>query len=292
MHRRLFLRNGSLLLLSGVAGPGLSDQRETVSTENPVVRFAMITDLHYADKDRAGTRHYRETIAKLAQAAKQFQTEKPDFLATLGDLIDAAEEVETELGYLKRITREMDKIKLPKHYVLGNHCVDTLTKGEFLAGTGQSKSYYSFDRKGIHFVVLDACFRSDGVAYQRKNFDWTDPNIEEREVEWLKQDLASTHKKTIVLVHQRLDVAGPYGIKNANQVRKILEDSGKVLAVFQGHSHENEHQLIGDIHYCTLMAMVEGSFEASNGFSIASVFADGTIRLDGFRKQSSHTWQS
>ncbi|MCH2210885.1 MAG: metallophosphoesterase [Fuerstiella sp.] len=292
MHRRLFLRNGSLLLLSGMASPCISARREAVTGETPEVRFAMVTDLHYADKDPAGTRYYRETIAKLAQAAGQFQTEKPDFLAVLGDLIDAAEEVETELGYLKRIAQEMDKIKLSKHYVLGNHCVDTLTKGEFLAGIGQEDSYYSFDKAGIHFVVLDACFRSDGVAYQRKNFEWTDPNIQEREVEWLKQDLTGTDKKTIVLVHQRLDVAGPYGIRNADRVRKVLEDSGKVLAVFQGHSHENEHQIIGDIHYCTLVAMVEGSFEASNGFSVASVFADGTIQLEGFRKQSSHTWQS
>ena len=293
--RRLFLRDGSLLLLSGSVGLGLNGRLaaalEATSRDDAAVRFAMITDLHYADKDPAGTRHYRETIAKLAQAGKQFQAEKPDILAALGDLIDAAEEVETELGYLKRITQELDKIKLPKHYVLGNHCVDTLTKREFLAGVGQAKSYYSFDKGGIHFVVLDACFRSDGVPYQRKNFEWTDPNIEKREVEWLKQDLANTDKQTVVLVHQRLDVTGSYGIKNADQVRKVLEDSGKVLAVFQGHSHENEHKLIGDIHYCTLVAMVEGSFEASNGFSIASVFADGTIRLNGFRKQSSFVWQ-
>ena len=294
--RRLFLRDGSLLLLSGSVGLGLSGRLaaalEAASPDDAAVRFAMITDLHYADKDTAGTRHYRETIAKLAQAGKQFQAEKPDFLAALGDLIDAAKEVQTELGYLKRISQELDKIKLPKHYVLGNHCVDTLTKGEFLAGVGQAKSYYSFDKGGIHFVVLDACFRSDGVPYQRKNFEWTDPNIEKREVEWLKQDLAGTDKKTVVFVHQRLDVTGSYGIKNADQVRKVLEDSGKVLAVFQGHSHENEHKLIGDIHYCTLVAMVEGSFEASNGFSIASVFADGTIRLNGFRKQSSYSWQA
>ncbi len=292
--RRLFLRDGSLLLFSGSVGLGLSGRLaaalEAPAQDDAAVRFAMITDLHYADKDTAGTRHYRETIAKLAQAGKQFQTEKPDFLAALGDLIDAAADVQTELGYLKRISQEMDKIKLPKHYVLGNHCVDTLTKQEFLDGVGQKKSYYSFDQGGIHFVVLDACFRSDGVAYQRKNFEWTDPNIEKREVEWLKQDLADSDKPTIVLVHQRLDVTGPYGIKNAAEVRQVLEDSGKVLAVFQGHSHENEHKLIGDIHYCTLVAMVEGSFEASNGFSVASVFADGTIQLSGFRQQDSYRW--
>ncbi|MCH2181779.1 MAG: metallophosphoesterase [Mariniblastus sp.] len=292
--RRLFLRDGSLLMLAGATGIGfqgrLEAALETTSPDDAVARFALITDLHYADKETAGTRHYRETPAKLAQAAKQFANAKPDFLAALGDLIDAADDVPTELGYLQQISNELDKIQLPKHYVLGNHCVDTLTKREFLDGVGQEKSYYSFDQGGVHFVVLDACFRSDGVPYQRKNFEWTDPNIEKREVDWLKQDLANTDKKTVVFVHQRLDVTGPYGIKNAAEVRKVLEDSGNVLAVFQGHSHENEHQLIGGIHYCTLVAMVEGAFQASNGFSVASVFADGTIRLSGFRQQSSYNW--
>ena len=292
--RRVFLRDGSLLMLSGAVGLGLPGRREAErqapAADEAIARFALITDLHYADKDPAGTRHYRETIGKLTEAAKQFAVEKPNFVAALGDLIDAADKVETELGYLQRITAEMDKINLPKHYVLGNHCVDTLTKQEFLDGVGQEKSYYSFDQGGVHFVVLDACFRSDGVAYQRKNFEWTDPNIEKREVEWLKQDLADSNKPTIVLVHQRLDVTGPYGIKNAAKVRQVLEDSGQVLAVFQGHSHENEHRLIEGIHYCTLVAMVEGSFQASNGFSVASVFADGTIQLSGFRQQDSYRW--
>ncbi|MEC9094911.1 MAG: metallophosphoesterase [Planctomycetota bacterium] len=287
MYRRLFLRDGSLLLLSGSLG--LTRPLQAADTD-PAVRFAMITDLHYADKDTAGSRHYRETLPKLAEAAKQFDREKPDFLAALGDLIDAAADVKTEQGYLRRITKELNKIKLPKHYVLGNHCVDTLTKQEFLAGVNQKQSYYSFDKQGVHFVVLDACFRHDGVPYQRKNFEWTDPNIPPKELDWLKQDLANTNHNTIVFVHQRLDVTGSYGIKNAAAVRKTLEDSGKVLAVFQGHSHKNEHKVIGDIHYCTMVAMVEGSFDTRNGFSTAGVFADGTIHITGFRNQNSYKW--
>ena len=294
--RRVFLRDGSLLMLAGTVGLNVgpsahAERSRQAPADDEVVRFALITDLHYADKEAAGTRHYRETPAKLSQAAQRWRAEKPDFLAALGDLIDAAEDVQTELGYLRQIRGELDKIELPKHYVLGNHCVDTLTKQEFLNGVGQEKSYYSFDQGNVHFVVLDACFRSDGVSYQRKNFEWTDPNIEKREVDWLRQDLSDTDKPTIVLVHQRLDIEGPYGIKNAAAVRNILESSGKVLAVFQGHSHENEHRMIEGIHYCTLVAMVEGTFEDSNGFSVASVYQDGTIRLSGFRQQESYHWQ-
>jgi len=289
MLRRLFLKDGSLLLVGSAVA--LQNRTGIAEIADANVLFSMITDLHYADKPPAGSRHYRETIAKLKQATAQFEKEKPDFLVCLGDLIDAAADVKTELGYLTRITKEMANIKIAKHYVLGNHCVDTLTKKEFLGGVGQEKSYYSFDKGNIHFVVLDACFRSDGVPYQRKNFVWTDPNVPPAELQWLKQDLADADKPTVVFAHQRLDNAGSHGIKNADEVRKVLEDSGQVLAVFQGHSHQNEHKVIGEIHYCTLVAMVEGSLEASNGCSTASVFADGTIRVTGFRKQTSYAWE-
>ncbi|MCS5629396.1 MAG: metallophosphoesterase, partial [Pirellulaceae bacterium] len=135
MLRRLFLKDGSLLLVgSAVALQNLTGMEGAADAN---VRFSMITDLHYADKPPAGSRHYRETIAKLEQATAQFEKDKPDFLVCLGDLIDAAADVKTELGYLTRITKEMANIKLAKHYVLGNHCVDTLTKKEFLDGVGQ-----------------------------------------------------------------------------------------------------------------------------------------------------------
>ena len=175
--------------------------------------------------------------------------------------------------------------------MLGNHCVYTLTKQEFLAGVEQKRSYYSFDVGGIHFVVLDSCFRSDGKPYGRKNFQWTDPNIPPAEVEWLAADLKATSGKTVVFAHQRLDVGSPYGVKNAPEIRKILENSGKVLAVFQGHSHKNDYREIDGIHYCTLVAMVEGSGAASNGYSTMRFDDQGTIHISGFRKQNDYVWQ-
>jgi len=57
---------------------------------------------------------------------------------------------------------------------LANHCVDTLTKEQFLGTCGASRSYYSLDVGGFHFVILDACFRHDGQPYGNKNSNWTD----------------------------------------------------------------------------------------------------------------------
>lgn len=289
LDRRSFVRDGSLYLIG--AGLSLSQTSKLLADESErAVRVGLVTDLHYADKAPAGTRHYRETLAKLEEAAKQFQQDRPDHVVELGDFIDAADSVEVEKGYLKRINKDFSALPGKKHYVLGNHCVYTLTKEEFLEGVGQKKSYYSFDAGGFHFVVLDACFRSDGQPYGRKNFQWTDPNIPEEQVEWLAANLKAATDRTIVFVHQRLDVSNVYGVKNAAQVRKVLEDSGKVLAVFQGHSHENDLRDINGIHYCVHRAMIEGSGAENNGYSTMDVFVDGTMRITGFRKQKKYEW--
>lgn len=290
-QRRIFLKNGTLLLLGTGVNANMLDSilgREEASKHS--VRIGMVTDLHYADKQPAGSRHYRETIAKLEEAGKQFEQVKPDFIVELGDFIDAADTVQAEKGYLTRINKDFAALPGDKHYVLGNHCVSFLTKQEFLDGVGQQKSYYSFDVGGFHFVVLDSCFRSDGKPYGRKNFQWTDANIPEEQIEWLRADLGQCKGQAIIFAHQRLDVSNNYGVKNCTQVREVLQDSDKVLAVFQGHSHKNDYQEIAGIHYCVLTAMVEGSGEQNNGYSTMDVFGDGTIRLAGHRRQKNYEW--
>jgi len=288
LGRRAFLRNGTLVL----AAASLSSGKLFADDEASLLRVGLVTDLHYADKVPAGTRHYRESLTKLEEAATQFEKDQATFLVELGDLIDAADSsVDVEQSYLKTINREFSTICTDRHYVLGNHCVDTLTKEEFLGGVEQEKSYYSFDRGDFHFVVLDSCFRSDGQPYGRKNSHWTDANIPAPELEWLEADLKTNDKPVIVFAHQRLDVSNNHGVKNNAEVRKVLESSEKVLAVFQGHSHQNDLKEIGGIHYCTLVAMVEGSGPENNGYSLMEIEPNGSIQLTGFRKQKPYKWE-
>ncbi len=290
-RRRVMLRNGALILASAAIDPTtlLADDKDAKSRETKL-RIGLVTDLHFADKAPAGTRHYRETLGKLNEAAMQFGQHKLDFVVELGDFIDAAASVDVERRYLKKVNTAFSKICNDRHYVLGNHCVDTLTKEEFLGGIEKQRSYYSFDRGEFHFVVLDSCFRGDGQPYGRRNFKWTDANVPAAELDWLKADLQASQYPVIVFAHQRLDVANNHGVKNNADVRKVLESSGNVLAVFQGHSHQNDLKSIGGIHYCTLVAMVEGSGETNNGYSVMELDGRATIRLNGFRKQRSHTW--
>jgi len=285
--RRSFLQAGGCLVLAGAQAAECPAHAADAAAE---LRIGLVTDLHYADKPAAGSRHYRETPAKLAEAAEKLADERIDVLVALGDLIDSIDTVPGELRNLELIHKQLAGIGEKQHFVLGNHCVDRLTKNEFLSVVGQEQSSYSFDHSGFHFVILDACFRADGEPYGRQNFKWTDANIPRSQIEWLEADLAAATTPVIVFAHQRLDEAKSHSVRNAAEVRKTLEQSGRVLAVFQGHSHYNSLQDLDGIHYCTLAAMVEGSGPGANAYGVLRISGDGTIRVQGFQQQKGYDW--
>ena len=259
----------------------------------PAVRVGLVTDTHYADADPRGRRYYRESLGKMREAVEVLQKRGVDVAIELGDFIDSLPQATaaSEIGFLKRIDAEFCRLRrAERHYVLGNHCVTTLTKEEFLRTVQRPRSYYAFDRGGFHFVILDACFRRDGAPYGQGNFTWTDTEIPLEEREWLAADLKATKNKVIVFVHQRLDlpVGDKYAICSSPEVRRILEESSKVWAVFMGHSHTNEYRRINGIHYVTLAAMVEGSGAANSAYAVLNVYPDGTLRLKGFRRHAEH----
>lgn len=253
------------------------------------VRFGVVTDCHYADADPAGKRFYRQSLGKLGECVTRMNAEKVDFLIELGDFKDQGRppvEADT-LAYLKDIEAVFQRFNGPTYHVLGNHDTDSISKPQFLdrvtnTGIDPARSYYSFDAHGLHCIVLDANYRSDGVDYDRGNFDWTDANLPVAELDWLRKDLTATAGPAVVFVHQLLDGTDSVSIKNAGQVREILEASGKVQAVFQGHHHEGRYSQINGIHYYTLRALVEGHGEDSNSYAIVEVTGDLTIRIVGY----------
>ena len=76
----------------------------TPSHEQCSLAFGVITDLHYADKDMAINRFYRESDKKLRACIDTFNDLKPSFVIELGDFIDKAER-QVEIGYLEAIDR-------------------------------------------------------------------------------------------------------------------------------------------------------------------------------------------
>jgi len=255
------------------------------------VRFGIVTDCHYADADTVGSRYYRLSLDKLDECVEAMNEQEVDFLVELGDFKDqdSPPTGQKTLSYLRAIESVFCKFDGPAYHVLGNHDQDSLSKTQFLTnienkGINPGSSYYSFDFNGIHIVVLDANYKSDGTDYDRGNFDWTDANIPPVELQWLSRDLATSRGAVIVLVHQLLDGAGSHYINNAAEVRRILEQSGRVLAVFQGHRHDGGYSLIEGIHYYTLKAVVEGSGPENNSYAIVEVRPDMSITVTGYRK--------
>ena len=289
--RRVFLR-ASAGTLGGLALAPLSCAPQLIRrARRPTAKFGIVTDTHYADIDTVGTRFYRHSLDKLAECVELMNAKKVDFLIELGDFKDQNNPpVEQKtLSYLLTVEKVFQQFNGPTYHVLGNHDEDSISKSQLLANIKNTNidspcSYYSFDLKTLHFVILDANYTTDGSNYNHGNFDWTDANIAPDELDWLKHDLAAARGPVIVFIHQPLDGAGQYYVKNAADVRQVLQESGKVLAVFQGHYHQGSYSLIESIHYYTLKATVEGPGPQDNSYAVVEVLPNCTITVTGYRK--------
>ncbi|HGE72780.1 TPA: alkaline phosphatase [Candidatus Poribacteria bacterium] len=251
------------------------------------ITIGILTDVHYAERDTIWSRYFRDSLSKVRSAISFFNQANPDFCVYLGDNIDKGPTREIELEYLMLIKSEYAKFNGIGHYVIGNHDLASFSKEQFLKICGSREKYYSFDYGPFHFIILDGCYNQDESDYDSGNFDWRYAYIPKIEQEWLIKDLQNSEKKAIIFVHQRLDDDnGLHGIGNSKTIRQILEDSGKVIAVFQGHDHFGAQNYINDINYFTFQAVVEGQGLENNSYSLIHIWNDGTIKIEGFGKQN------
>jgi len=287
--RRDFLK-ASTAIVAGLSFKASTAYADIKNDRNkPVIRFGIVTDPHYADADIKGSRYYRDSKTKMKQCVEFMNNEKVDFLIEIGDFKDnsSSQSESSTLEYLSTIEKIFTQFNGPRYHVLGNHDMDSISKQQFLAqientGINKTRSYYSFDSNEIHFVVMDANYTDDGSDYDHGDFVWTDVNIPENQLDWLKQDLAETNTPVIVFVHQRLDGTGSVFVNNAEQVRQILQQSRKVLTVFQGHHHEGGYSSVENIHYYTLKAMVEGAGLQNTSHAIVEIDTHGNLTVTGY----------
>jgi len=267
--------------------------------EPPLLRFGVVTDLHYADIDAAGTRGYRESDDKLAESVQVLNAKGAAFLVELGDFKDqdrAPDEART-LKYLETIESVFAGFKGPRYHVLGNHDTDSLSKAQFLArapntGVVPNATHYTFVAGGVRFVVLDASHKGDGSDYDHGNFDWGDSNVDAPQIAWLTKTLAASAEPVVVFVHQQLDGTGAYYVKNAADVRAALEKSGKVIAVLQGHRHEGGFSTINGIPYFTFRGLVEGAGLWNSSYAIVDVMPDLELRVLGYRRADTRSFRA
>ncbi len=279
-----------------------------------LVRFGLISDAHVCDKAdqssaislNASPRYFTGGLAKLEAFGEAMNEAGAAFVAELGDFTDNPADgglpydkrKAAALGFLEAAESRLAAFKGPRYHVVGNHDTDQLSKEDVAskvmnggAPAGRGKSYYSFDRGGVHFIVLDAGHKADGSAYSGipgsagAGYSWADANLPREQVEWLKADLAATRLPTIVLTHQLLspqeqvDAAydPAHSIKNAAEIRSVLEKSGLVVAAFAGHYHDGGYMKVNGIHYVCLQANAAYGNDASyhNQYATVDVYKDG-----------------
>lgn len=257
------------------------------------LHFGIVTDIHYSERDTYGTRYFQQSIEKLEDAIRIFNRSELDFVIELGDFKDQDREpdIKNTLNYLKTIESTFQKFNGPVYHVLGNHDMDSITKQAFLHhtsnhGHADKKAYYSFVHGGIKCIVLDANYNEDGSSYDSGNFDWTEAYVPEIQLEWMKKELSTSSKPVIVFIHQLLDafsdIPSSVCVNNSDEIVSLLENSGCVLAVFQGHHHAGHYSFRNKIHYWTMKGMIEGSLPENNSFAIVEVSSNGDISIDGF----------
>jgi 3',5'-cyclic AMP phosphodiesterase CpdA len=120
------------------------------------------------------------------------------------------------------------------------------------------KTYYSFDHKGVHFIVLDSIGITSDRAYEGR--------VDGPQLDWLKSDLRGLTPSTpiIVAIHIPLvtafnsyvPVPDPepkhHGMSVANAYEVIaLFEGHNVLGVLQGHTHINERVMWKGVPYIT-----------------------------------------
>lgn len=225
-------------------------------------RFGLFTDIQYADRPKQIGRYYRNALKKANTCIDFFNHAQLDFCVHLGDMIDWPGDPTKGCEALRIIMPVMNKFDGSMYYLLGNHDVHSVPRADLstIWGMRNGQTWYSFDHKGIHFVALDCNFDAENIPYRPGTAQWDQCYVPDCELEWLQDDLRETKSGVVVvMVHALLDdIENPHVIRNAEKVRKILENCNKQVIVFQGHMHTGYESIKNGIGYYTLPSIVDG----------------------------------
>lgn len=239
-----------------------------------MIRLGVFTDAHYAQGLTFGTRTSGQSLEKIRKILAALSD--ADAFVQLGDLIQASGDHEEDMKNIRSVQELLSGCGKKVWSVLGNHDVEAARKKVFLPD--QENGYYSFEMGGTRFIVLDGNFTSDGVSYEDTEWDWKDSLIPDRQLTWLEKTIREADGYVVVLCHQNLDAreGDPHVIRNAAEVRRILEERGKVAAVLQGHCHSGCRSIQNGILYHTFRALCE-----KDNIPCAVVTIDGSdVRIE------------
>jgi len=238
------------------------------------MRIALFTDQHlgpaasFHGKLRKLS-HQAEALTERFVASMNHQA-KPDVVVNLGDVIEDESEELDERRY-GRFLEIVAGLACPVRHVVGNHDSVHLSDARLAELLGTAELYHSVDIAGVHLVVLRSVEQKD-----------RDVRLPEAQLGWLEADLAQTGLPSVVCIHHPLsemDLAGnrwfekaPHicRVANRREVREVLERSGKVKAVFNGHAHWNHLDVVNGIPYVTLQSLIENVDDDAPGRAAAA----------------------
>lgn len=210
-----------------------------------VVTFGLCTDVHIP------TMHDSEY--RMSTFIEAMKKENPDFIIELGDFSIPKPEYQKTYDIWNSFPGD-------KHHVIGNHEMDGGTShDEALEYRGMSSGYYSFDKNGFHFVVLDC---NDKADPSKKGYQQL---IGPEQMTWLEKDLEQAQFPVVLFSHQGLSIykthQETYGVENYGEVQALLQDHNrlhpdrKVIASFNGHTHVDYAENIGGIWFISTTSM-------------------------------------
>ncbi|KYH42372.1 MAG: alkaline phosphatase [Candidatus Bathyarchaeota archaeon B63] len=267
------------------------------------IKFGVVTDVHHADKGQDLTNYMMAFVKDMNQ---NFH---PDFVIELGDFYGGVSATKEDLRHIDRIFKGCEA---PTYYVFGN--VDSWSDGGkegFKETVGIDYTWYSFDMRGFHFILLDGAWTEEGKSISPDNHGeaqvppvylrladgdrFTTPDdpighvghIPNQDIQRLKEDLAATQKRSIVFCHYPINL-GPHWARldNEAEIVEIFEKSEKVIAVFAGHHPLCRYKEDNGIHYFTLQGMGQNCERFGSYAKV--VITENKIIINGEAEQTSY----
>ena len=218
------------------------------------LKVCVFADLHFSVGTFAnGTPAFLERILARAEA------ERCDMVIHLGDMVHNLSQKPVQ-----DLVRRYHDFHLPAYHVIGNHDQDGTEHAVTLEAFRLERGYYSFDRGGFRFIVLDPNYfcnepgkfihHSKGNYFKRakgSTINWIPPD----QMEWLKATIDTSPVPCVVLSHQSFE-RGPRGggVTNAREVREVFNAAnakhpGRVRLVMNGHHHVDHVRILDDLVY-------------------------------------------
>ena len=262
-NRREFLK-GAGAIAAASALP-LSTVELAFADPSKNFTFAYISDSHiqHIKGSRFVNNWDRGLIRSVAEA--NLMQPKPDFVVFGGDLAQLGTKEELDHG-----AEMLAKLNYKTYCVLGEHDY-YLDLGDYWSKLF-GDHYYSWDHKGVHFVVLNSIITYDEWTHER----W--PTAEQRMLEmagldnpngspfmvgemqraWLAKDLENVSKDTPVVVFshspiQKLYKGWNFWTEDAEQIQALLSPFNDATVIY-GHVHQIQYNQIGNISFHAVMA--------------------------------------